>query len=84
MNAVLLGGTKGMGRALARLLATRGHRYSCSGGTSKIFNAAPVTWKCAVRQRASAWGSAISSGLTPSLRPSTPLPQRSVPSIWSS
>jgi decaprenylphospho-beta-D-ribofuranose 2-oxidase len=61
-----------------------GIRYSCSGETSKIFNAAPATWKCVVRQRASASGSAISSGLKPSLPPSTPLPQRSVPSIWSS
>lgn len=31
MNAVLLGGTKGMGRALARLLATRGHRLFLLG-----------------------------------------------------
>jgi short-subunit dehydrogenase len=31
MNAIVLGGTKGMGRALARLLATRGHRVFLLG-----------------------------------------------------
>jgi decaprenylphospho-beta-D-erythro-pentofuranosid-2-ulose 2-reductase len=31
MNAVVLGGTKGMGRALARLLATNGHRVFLLG-----------------------------------------------------
>jgi short-subunit dehydrogenase len=31
MNAVVLGGTKGMGRALARLLVTRGHRVFLLG-----------------------------------------------------
>jgi decaprenylphospho-beta-D-erythro-pentofuranosid-2-ulose 2-reductase len=31
MNVVILGGTKGMGRALARLLATRGHRLFLLG-----------------------------------------------------
>ncbi len=31
MNAVVLGGTKGMGRALARLLATRGHQVFLLG-----------------------------------------------------